>query len=559
MSSGVLFPGNDRSAAGALGGRLASAVGSVRARALSEPVHVVAILALAAALRLVALGRTPIDPFYAGAVRSMGTSWHAFLVGAYDPSGRLAIDKAPVDLWLQVGATKLLGFNATAMLLPAALGGTLTVLALYDLLRTLAGRGAATAGALALAVLPIAVLTARSDTMDSVMAALIVGAFAVAARGLRDGRTSRLVAAGALLGLAFEAKLFEALLPALPLAALWWWGAPGSRARRARDLLLAGAVAAVVGVAWLVVITLLVPAAQRPWAFGSSDGSAWSSTFVYDGWDRLTGQTPIVASGGGGRVPAAPGPLRLLSPAVHLGARLGYELVVAWLAIAFAVGSDGWRRLDRTGRAGAAALVLWLALGTLAFSAQAGLRPRYLEAFAPAVAACAGAGLVLGGAAVAARLRSVAPARRRAVGAVVALSLLAFPAVTSAGIVAAHAQDSGTPGLLAPARLTALTTYLKAHQAGARYEAAFLPVAEAGGVIAHDGRPLLMLDALGHPLVSLGALRADVAAGTVRTAVVGAARTPVAEWIRAHGIDVSAAAGQRVAGTVYALSPAGAR
>lgn len=544
---------------GALGDHSVSVAESGRARARSEPVLFGVIVALAAALRLFALGRTPIDPFYAGAVRSMGTSWHAFLVGAYDPSARLAIDKAPADLWLQVASTKLLGFNAIAMLLPAALGGTVAVVALYDLLRTLGGRWVALAGALALAVLPISVLTARSDTMDSVMAALIVAAFAVVARGLRFGRTSRLVAAGALLGLGFEAKLFEALLAALPLAALWWWGAPGTRRRRAHDLLLAGGAAAAVGVAWLVAITVMVPAGQRPWAFGSTNGSAWNSTFIYDGWDRLSGQTPVDGGASvGGRVPA-PGPLRLLAPEVHLGARIGFGLVVAWLVVAFAAGTQGWRRLDPTGRAGAGALVLWLALGTVAFSAQAGLRPRYLEAFDPAVAACAGAGLVLGGAAVATRLRSVAPSRLRAAAAVVALSLLGFPVATSVGVVSAHAQDSGTPGRVAPARMAALTSYLKAHQDGARYEAAFIPVAEAGGVIAHDGRPVLMLDALGHPLVSLGALRASVTAGDVRTAVVGEARTPIAAWIRAHGVDVSRAAGQRTAGTVYALSASGAR
>lgn len=42
------------------------------------------------------------------------------LVGAFDPSARVAIDKLPVDLWLQVALTKLLGFGAFALLLPAA-------------------------------------------------------------------------------------------------------------------------------------------------------------------------------------------------------------------------------------------------------------------------------------------------------------------------------------------------------------------------------------------------------------------------------------------------------
>src|ERR687886_1467402 len=104
----------------------------------------------------------------------MGESWHAFWVGAFEPGARVAIDKPPVDLWLQVASTKLLGFSTTALILPAAIAGTLAVAAVYDLLRVLFGRRAALAGALALAVLPIAVVSARSDTMDSVMAALVL-------------------------------------------------------------------------------------------------------------------------------------------------------------------------------------------------------------------------------------------------------------------------------------------------------------------------------------------------------------------------------------------------
>ena len=41
-----------------------------------------AVLALAAVLRLAALGRVPTNPYYDAAVRSMGTSWAAFLSGA---------------------------------------------------------------------------------------------------------------------------------------------------------------------------------------------------------------------------------------------------------------------------------------------------------------------------------------------------------------------------------------------------------------------------------------------------------------------------------------------
>lgn len=523
----------------------------------AERLAAVAVIALAAALRLVTLGRTPLDPFYDAAVRSMGTSWHAFLVGAFEPSAGLAIDKPPLDLWLQVASTKLLGFGPFALLVPAALGGTLTVLALYDLLRTLAGRRVALAGALALAVLPVAVISARSDTMDSVMAALLVGAYAVAARGLASGRVRYAVAAGALVGLAFEVKLFEALVAAVPLALMWWLGARGSRARRLRAVGVAAAACAAAGLAWLVVVGFAVPAHERPWAFGSSNGSAWNAAFVYDGWDRLVGAAPpgITAPThpSASLVPAGPGPLRLLSAQDHVGARIGVELAAAWAALALVAVTGAWRRLDRPGRAGLAALAAWLAIGTVLFSVQGALRPRYLEAFDPAVAACLGFGAVL-----------VAGVRRLS-GVVVAgvAAVLLLGSTTSLDAIRAHVEDSGAVGAQPAARVARLSAYLRTHQRGARYELASLAASPAAPLIVRDGRPVLVLTAAGHEVVSVDRLARLTAAGRVRDALVGngcrsAGCRSLTRWIRAHGTDVSRAAGEPHAGTLYALDPAGA-
>jgi 4-amino-4-deoxy-L-arabinose transferase-like glycosyltransferase len=544
-------------------GRCSAAPAWIERRALP-----VAVLWAAAALRLAGLGRTRLDPFYDAAVRSMGTSWHAFLVGAYDPSARLAIDKPPVDLWLQVASTKLLGFTPVALLLPAALGGILAVAGVMAALRTLAGPRAAWLGGLALAVLPAAVVAARSDTMDAVMAALLAWAFAAAVRGVRGGGRRWVVLAGALVGLGFEVKLFEALLAVPPLAALWWLGAPGAARRRVADLVLAGGALCAVGVAWLVLLTFAVPARERPWAFGSRSGSAWRSAFVYDGWDRLAGTpaparppgTPAASPAALRRIaaaharqvaaaPAAPGPLRLLAGGDHLGRRLGLLLVAAFAALALAGAVGAWGRADRPVRAALAALAVWLALGTLLFSAQAGFRPRYAEALDPAIALAIGLGGVL-----------ARPARLRAA----LVPVLSAAALVSGAAAAAHAQVSGAPGALPPARVAALGSWLRARQGGARYEAAFVPVASAGPLIAHDGRPVLMLEAGdGHPLVGVGALARLVATGAVRAAVLGHGCTgsstapwydcsPAATWIRAHGRDVSAAAVQP-RGFLYAL------
>lgn len=161
------------------------------------------ITAGAAALRLVDLGAVRLDPFYDAAVRSMGFSWHNFFFGAYEPGGSVSIDKPPVDLWLQVGSVKLLGWGSTSLKLPEALAGTISVPLLYAAIRRPFGVIAGLVAALALAVLPIEVITARSDTMDAVMMMLLVVALLMVVRASETGRTVWLLAAAAALGLAF--------------------------------------------------------------------------------------------------------------------------------------------------------------------------------------------------------------------------------------------------------------------------------------------------------------------------------------------------------------------
>ena len=224
----------------------------------------------------------------------------------------MAIDKPPVDLWLQVASTRLLGFNGVALLLPEALGGIALVAALMWLLRTLLGRTAALAGGLALAVAPSAVVVARSDTMDAVMAALAVAGAAVVARAARSGSRWPLVGAGVLLGLAFEVKLAEALLPVAAAAALWWFAGPRAPRPRALGLGLLGGAFVASALAWLVLVSV-VPLHPRPWALGASDGSPWRAALVYNGTARLLGRaaTPRACLRGGPprgrRLAASPG------------------------------------------------------------------------------------------------------------------------------------------------------------------------------------------------------------------------------------------------------------
>ncbi len=430
-----------------------------RARTLARWAGWVALAAItagAAVLRFAHLGQVIGDPFYDGAVRSMGLSWHNFFFGAVEPSGAIAIDKPPVDLWLQVASVKLLGFGSAALKTPEALAGTLAVPLLYGAVRPVFGVRAGLASALALAVLPIEVITARSDTMDAVMMALTVLALALLVRAAHSGRTVWLLGAAAALGIAFDVKLLESVVALPGLVLLAWLGLPGTRRRRAVQLALAAVVYVAVALTWLTG-TLLFPAHDRPWAYGSTNGSAWNSAFVFNGLDRLEGKSlegaqaayqpsrhyPEATQAERDAIPILPpSPTRLFDRIGPLsGERLGLEVLVGLLLGGAALGALLWER--RTGRrdtnrdiaadseppgpaevsaqtgdapattdalanappdppqdterrlsiALLAGLMLWLLTGIALFSDMSRLHPRYTEAVTPAVAGTLGIGL----------------------------------------------------------------------------------------------------------------------------------------------------------------------
>jgi 4-amino-4-deoxy-L-arabinose transferase-like glycosyltransferase len=385
-------------------------------RRTAEWAIVAAITAGAAVLRLIHIGQVPPDPFYDAAVRSMSLSWHNFFFGVYDPGGSLSIDKPPVDLWLQVISTKLLGFSSTTLKLPEAFAGIASVPLLYVVIRRLWGAPAGIVAAAAMAVLPIEVITARSDTMDGVMMLVIVLALWLLVRSIETGRLAFLLAGAAALGVAFDVKLLESLVALPGLALFAYLGMRGSRGRRLLGLAAAGAVYVIVALAWLTA-TLLFPAHDRPYAIGSTNGSAWNAAFVFNGTDRLGAKSPepgATVYEAGHHYPVAtqeerdhipivpPSPTRLLATVGPLsGERLGLEVVVALLlgipALAWGVlSARGDREAEprrRMRRAAGGGLSVWLLTGIVLYSHMVRLHPRYVEAFTPAVAAMLGIGV----------------------------------------------------------------------------------------------------------------------------------------------------------------------
>ncbi|MDX6726543.1 MAG: hypothetical protein QOK49_1348 [Baekduia sp.] len=577
----------------------------VRARtgaAAAAPVS--AIVLIAALLRLWAFDRVGSNPFYDAAVRSMSLSWHNFFFGAYEPGAQVAIDKAPADLWLQVASVKLFGFSSTALRVPEVAAGILAIPLVYDLVRRLFGRRAGLGAAAALAVLPAAILTAHSDTMDSMMMLLDVLAAWLVVVGAQRRQAWPVVAAGAVLGLAFNVKLFEALIavPALGLLMLLATDLPWRR----RALAYGGSLVAflVVGLSWIAAASI-TPGSGRPWPIGSTNGSIWNVVFMFNGIDRLN-------------APATPAALAIDPPSAlrfftssghHYSSTVGTMLLAALVLGACAgvvalVRRRAGGRIDRLQLAGAVFLGSWLLLGVGLLSHMQRLQPRYLEAATPAIAAVVGVGLArlvtaaeqhrrLGSAALVAAVAAVAvggillasppatavvvaltavggcaavagtrsgPQRSTALAVLALVAVLAVPTAGAVTVAKQHQSNAGLPLNTDPARLAALSAYLIAHQGNGRYEVLSPNVVRAAPLIIRDARPVLMLTSLyGRPLLTTAQLQHLVATGQVRYGLldsVSCASTgcaPVVRWARAHARDVSAAAGQP-AKTLYRLT-----
>ncbi len=514
------------------------------------------MLVPAAVLRLWMIHDVSGNVFYDAAVRSMGTSWHDFFFGALEPSGTVSIDKPPLDLWLQVATTSVLGFSLVGLHLPEALGGVAACGLLFGALRRPFGVAAAISAVLALALLPVSVLTSRSDTMDSVLAALEIGALWLSWRALESGRMRWSVLSATVMGLAFNVKLAEMLIALPALALLWLWAAaPGTRIR---VMLATAGTFLVVALSWTAIASL-TPTSKRPFPIGSANGSIWHVTLVYDGLNRLSGHGATGTAEGGA------GPLRLLSAGPNqywtlIGIALLATSLLGLLALSvlLAEGREYLRMVLRSPPARfAVGIVVWFLVGLVAFSAMERLQARYLEAFAPAVCAVFGLSLsVLWRRDLGRRGRSGrsgGPRSRRLTGlrivlACLGLGLLAASLSKDAYLIR-HAR---TDALMTDFSSPALSRYLRTHRDGAHYEVASANINDVVGLVARDDLPVLVLNSVDGSLTRTASLKAQVDQGWVRFyfgaphACYSGRHCPGDQiWAHAHSIPVPGQPGLR--------------
>ncbi len=354
----------------------------------------IALLALTAVAYLWDLSASGYaNSFYAAAVQAGTKSWKAMFFGSIDSSNFITVDKPPASLWVMELSGRIFGFSSWSMLVPQALEGVAAVGLLYAAVKRWFGSGAGLAAGAMLALTPVAALMFRFNNPDALLVLMLVASAYTLTRALERAGTRWIVATGALIGIAFLAKMGQAFLVLPAYALVYMVAAPTGLRRRIGQLLIGGA-AVIASAGWWVAIVALWPASSRPFIDGSPDNSILNLITGYNGLGRIFGSGgPSGAGGGGTGFSGATGPLRLFDDL--MGGQASWLLPAALIALV--AGLWARRRAPRTDRARAALLLWggWLIVTAAVFSFSTGvIHTYYTVALAPAI----GALVAIGGA-----------------------------------------------------------------------------------------------------------------------------------------------------------------
>ncbi|MDG9690572.1 glycosyltransferase family 39 protein [Streptomyces sp. DH17] len=357
-----------------------------------------AILALAAVLYSWNLSGAGLNSFYSAAVLSGTESWKAWFFGSLDAGNFLTVDKPPLALMVMGLSCRVFGYGTWQMMLPLVMAALATIWILHSSVKRVWGHGAATVAALVLALTPITVAINRDNNPDTLLVFLMVGGAALGLRAVRDGRLLPLHGSAVCFGLAFNTKMLQGYIALPAVFVVYVYATNLGWAKRIRNLVLA-AVALVVSSFWWAAAVSLVPASERPYIGGSTDGTAWDLITGYNGLGRIFGGDGNMGGGGGGGggggFSGAAGIGRMFNDV--LGGQISWLLPFAGIALVGGLVLCG--RSPRTDLT-RAALVLWggwTVLHYLTFSmAEGTMHPYYTTALAPGVAAlCGGGGVML--------------------------------------------------------------------------------------------------------------------------------------------------------------------
>lgn len=356
----------------------------------------IAILILAAVLYSWNLSGSSLNSFYSAAVLSGTQSWKAWFFGSLDAGNFLTVDKPPFALMVMGLSCRVFGYGTWQMMLPMVLVALATIWIVHASVKRVSGHGAATVAALVLALTPITVAINRDNNPDTLLVFLMAGGAALALRAVHNGRLLPLVGSAVCFGLAFNTKMLQGYIALPAVFAVYLYAAKPKLVKRVVNLLVAGVALAVSSFWWAAAVSL-VPADDRPYIGGSTDGSAWDLIMGYNGLGRILGGEGNGGGGGGGGggFSGTAGLGRLFNDI--LGGQISW--LIPFAAIACVGGLVLCGRAPRTDLTRAALLLWggWTALHYLTFAmAEGTMHPYYTTALAPGIAAlCSGGGVML--------------------------------------------------------------------------------------------------------------------------------------------------------------------
>ena len=198
-----------------------------------------------------------------------------------------------------------------------------------------------------------------------------------------------MVLAGALIGFGFLTKQLQVLLVLPGFALAFLLASPSGMVRRILDS-LAAIGSMIVAAGWWVLLTVVVPASDRPYIGGSQRNSFLELTFGYNGFGRLTGSEegsviPGHGHEGGGKW-GQTGLNRLFGG--EFGTQICWLAPLAFAGIVISLLVIGRAVRTDVRRASVIAFGGWLTVTWLVFSFMAGIFHQYYTvALAPALAA----------------------------------------------------------------------------------------------------------------------------------------------------------------------------
>jgi 4-amino-4-deoxy-L-arabinose transferase-like glycosyltransferase len=256
--------------------------------------HLTVSTILVAAIMLLTLGFSlynirsigDANAYYTAAVKSMLQSWHNFFFIAAEPGGSVTVDKPPLGLWIEAVFGFLFGVSGVTLALPNILAGVLEIPVLYFMVKRYMGELAGVLAALIMAVTPVFVATHRNNTMDGMLVFTLLLAAWAFIKATESGQLLWALIGGFIMGLGFNIKMSEALLPLPAFYTFYFFCSKEKWFRKIFTLLVSTILFAAISLSWAIVVDR-TPIDQRPFIGSSTDNTVADLIFQHNAVKRI--------------------------------------------------------------------------------------------------------------------------------------------------------------------------------------------------------------------------------------------------------------------------------